>query len=113
MVVAGTADVGVEDRHAVGRRPRRGLAIELVVKDRTHRAVGQRPDIDSPCRRSFEAIDAERAPQADDAEAGAETLFGVRPALQDQLAQGCGSGTDRSGSAATALDGPVSVASVA
>jgi hypothetical protein len=89
------------------------VAIELVVEDRTHRAVGQRPDLDGPCRRGFEAMGAERALQADDAEAGAEALFGMRRALQDQLAQGCGGGTDRSGGAANALDGPVSVAPVA
>jgi hypothetical protein len=31
MVVAGSADVGVEERHAIGGPRLRGLAIELVV----------------------------------------------------------------------------------
>ena len=46
MVVAGAADVGVEDRGGVGGPRLRGLAIELVVEDRAHRAVGQRADLD-------------------------------------------------------------------
>jgi hypothetical protein len=63
-----------------------GLAIELVVEDRAHRAVGRRADLDRSSGRRFEAIGAKRPQQADDAEAGTEALFGMRPALQDQLA---------------------------
>src|SRR2546423_4565767 len=48
VVVARSADIGVKDRHTIGRRPLRSLAIELVVEDRAHRAVGQRADLDSP-----------------------------------------------------------------
>src|ERR1700687_2378597 len=88
MVVAGSADVGVEDRDDVGRRSVRGLAIELVVEDRAHRAVGQRTDLDGARGRRFEAIGAERPHQAHDAETGAEALLRMRSALQDQLAQG-------------------------
>ena len=82
---------------AVGWRPVRGLAIELVVEDRAHRAVGQRADLDGAHRRRFETIGAERPDQAHDAEAGAEALFGMRPALQDQLAQRRRRRTDRGG----------------
>ena len=39
MVVAGSTDIGVEDRDTVGGPRLRGLAIELVVEDRAHRAV--------------------------------------------------------------------------
>lgn len=60
MVVAGSADVGVEDRNSVGWRPVRGLTIELVVEDRAHRAVGQRADLDGAYCRRFETIGAER-----------------------------------------------------
>jgi hypothetical protein len=42
VVVARSVDIGVEDRHAVGGRPLRRLAIELVVEDGAHRAVGPR-----------------------------------------------------------------------
>ena len=50
---------------------------------------------------------------AHDAETGAEALFGVWPALQDQLAQRGRGGTDRGGLVANALDRPIGVAPVA
>src|SRR3954452_10281668 len=113
VVVARSADIGVKDWHTIGRRPLRSLAIELVVEDRAHRAVGQRADLDRPRGGGFEAIGAERPHQAHNAEAGTEALFGMRPALQDQLAQRGSSWADRSGLAANALDRPVGIASVA
>src|ERR1700758_5742613 len=96
VVVARSADVGVEDRHAIGGRPLCGVPIELVVEDRAHRAVGQRADLNRPRGGGFEAIGAEWAHQPHDAEAGAEALLRVGPALQDQLAQRGSSWTDRS-----------------
>jgi len=45
--------------------------------------------------------------------AGAEALFGMRPALQDQLAKGGSGRANRSGLAANALDGPVGIAPMA
>src|ERR1700688_3118126 len=103
MVVAGSADVGVEDRDGMGWRPVRGLAIELVVEDGAHRAVGQRADLNGARGRRFETLGAERPHQANDTETGAEALFGVGPALQDQLAQGGRGGTDRRRLVANAL----------
>jgi hypothetical protein len=97
----------VEDWHAIGGRPLRGLAIELVVEDRAHRTVGQRADLDCPRGGGFETIGAEWPHQPHDAQAGPEALLRVGPALQDQLAERGGSGADRSGLAANALDGPV------
>ena len=85
VVVARSADIGVEDRHVIGGRLRR-LAIELVVEDGAHRAVGQGADLDCPGGGRFEAIGAERPHQPHDAEASAEALFGMGPAFQDQLA---------------------------
>ena len=76
----------MEDRHTIGGRPLRSLAIELVVEDGAHRAVGQRADLDRPRGGGFEAIGAEWPHQAHDAEAGTEALLRVGPALQDQLA---------------------------
>src|SRR5258708_6598813 len=113
MVVAGSSDVGMEDRNGVGRPATGGLAIELVVEDRAHRAVGQRADLDGAHRRRFDPIGTERPHQAHDAEARAEALFWVRSALQDQLAQGGRRWTDGSGLAANALDGPIGVSPVA
>ena len=85
MVVAGAADIGMEDRNGVGGLATVGLPVELVVEDRAHRAVGQRADLDGTHRRRFDPIGTERPHQAHDAQAGAEALFRVRPALQDQL----------------------------
>src|SRR5437899_2328517 len=48
VVVARSADIGVKDRHAIGGRPLRSLAIELVVEDGAHRPIGQRADLDRP-----------------------------------------------------------------
>jgi len=44
---------------------------------------------------------------------GAEALFGMRPALEDQLAQGGGSRTNGCGFAADARDRPISVEAMA
>src|ERR1700750_2167463 len=86
VVVARSANVGVEDRHAIGGWLLGSLAIELVVEDGSHRAVGQGADLDRPRGGGFQAIGAERPHQPHDAEAGSEALLGVGPALQDQLA---------------------------
>src|SRR4051794_32427513 len=47
------------------------------------------------------------------AKTGAEALFGVRPTLQDQLAQGRRGRADRGGFMANALDRPIGIAPVA
>jgi hypothetical protein len=112
VVVARSADIGVEQRRVGGRWRLRSLAIELVVEDRAHRAVGQGADLDRPYS-GFEAIGTEGTRQSDNAETSAETLLRVGPTLQDELVQ-CGRGrTDRSGLAANALDGPIGVAPMA
>ncbi len=98
ILVARPADVGVKDRDCVGTGRIGDLAVELVVEDRAHRAVGQGADLDGAHRCCFETLDAERPDQAHDTQAGAEALFRVRPALQDQLAQ-------------AAVAGPITVAS--
>src|SRR6201988_2982060 len=113
VVVARSADVGVEDRHAIGGRRLRSVAIELVVEDGSHRAVGQCADLDRPRGGGFQAIGTKRPHQPHDAEASSEALLGVGPALQDQLAERGGGWADRSGLAANALDRPVGVAAMA
>jgi hypothetical protein len=60
VVIAGSADVGVEDRDGIDRPRLRSLAIELVVEDRAHRAVGECADFDSAGCRRFHAVGAER-----------------------------------------------------
>src|SRR6516162_9825464 len=112
MVVARLADVGVEQRDLVDGRWRR-TSVELVIEDRAHRAIGQGADLDGSGRGGFEASGAKRPHQADDAQTGAEALFGMRPTLQDQIAKASGGRADRSGSAANAFNGPIGVAPVA
>ena len=53
--------------------------------------------------------DTERSRQAQDAKAGSEALFGVRPVLQDELAERRGCWPDEGGVSADAADGPVGV----
>src|SRR5207302_8277610 len=48
VVVARSADIGVEDRHAIGGWRLWGLAVELVVEDGGHRAGGQGGGLDLP-----------------------------------------------------------------
>ncbi|MCA6105541.1 hypothetical protein J6525_45760 [Bradyrhizobium sp. WSM 4400] len=48
--------------------------------------------------------------EPDDAEASAEALLGVRPLIEDQVAQRRGGRPDRGGLLANALDGPAGVA---
>jgi hypothetical protein len=99
----------MEERHTVGGRWLRRLAIELVVEDRAHRAVGQRPDLDRSGGGGFEALDTEWPRQPDDAEAGAEALLRVRPTLDDELAQRSGGRTDRSGPRGECARSPIGV----
>src|SRR3984893_14110863 len=86
VVVARSADIGVEDWHAIDRRPLRSLAIAFVGEEGAPGAVGQRADLDRRRGGGFEAIGTEWPHEPHDAEAGSEALFGMGPALQDQLA---------------------------
>jgi len=52
------------------------LAIELVVENGAHRAVGRRADLDRPCRGGFEEVGAEWSHQPHDPKSGAEALLG-------------------------------------
>ena len=74
----------MEDRHAVCGALVRSVTIELVVEDGADRSVGERADLDGAGGGSFEAIDAERSGEAQDAEAGSESLLGMGPSLQDE-----------------------------
>jgi hypothetical protein len=56
---------------------------------------------------------AERPRQPQDAQAGSESLFGVRPMLQDELTERRGCRPDERGLPADAVDGPVGVTTMA
>src|ERR1700730_15383844 len=102
----------MDDRRAVRGTPVRSLPIELMVEDGTDRSVAERANLDGACGGGFEAFAAERAHQPQDAAAGAETLFGMGPAFQDEFAQRRGCRPDAGGFLADAVDGPVGVAAM-
>ena len=92
MVVAAATDVAVLN----GRLVRHGLRaigpVEVVAQDRGDRAVATGANIDAALAGRLDAFGALGAHQSQDAEAGAETLFGVRLGMQDLLDQGGGDG---------------------
>ena len=73
------------DRCAVRGRLVRGLPIELVIEDGTDGSVGEGVDVNGTCAGRFEPFTAERAFEAQDAEASPEALFGMRSAFQDEF----------------------------
>jgi len=79
MRVARAANVGVPDWRAVGGRLWRVVAIELVVEDRSHRAIAERADLDRAGAGGVQARGAKRSRQADNAKTSAEALLGVWP----------------------------------
>src|SRR6266581_6400211 len=99
----------MEDRRAVRSTLVCGVSIELVVEDGTERAVGERADLDGARGGGFQTCDAERPRQTQDAKTGSESLFGVGPVLQDELAECCGCWPDEGGVPADTADGPVGV----
>ena len=78
MVVAGTADVGVQDRRAV-RGERRRLAIEPVLDDGGDALVIERADLDCSDRDSLGPSSIDAAIYFLDAEAGPEPLLRFSP----------------------------------
>src|SRR5206468_12270825 len=84
----------MEDRRAVRSTLVRGVSIEFVVEDGTDRSVGERTDLDGTRGGGFQPYDTERPRQPQDAEAGSGALLGVRPVLQDKIADRDGCGPD-------------------
>lgn len=84
----------------------------MVVEDGTDGAVGARADLQRAAARGVDALAAEPLDQSDDAEAGAEALFGMRPLGQNLLAQKGRVRADRGGLPGDPLDRPVGEAPV-
>src|SRR5437588_2101571 len=103
----------MEDRRVVRGTLVRDVSIELVVEDGAHRSVGERADLDGPRGGGFQTCDAERPRQTQDAEAGSEALFRMRPLLQDEIAERGGCWPDEGGVPADTADGPVGVTAMA
>src|SRR5215475_3610539 len=98
------------DRRAVRGRLFHGLPIELVIEDGADGSIGESIDVDSACGSGFEPITAERALEAQDAEAGPEALFGMRSAFQNEFTQRSRRRSDSARIAADTLDRPIGVA---
>src|ERR1700691_2103616 len=113
MVVARPADVGMEDRGRVRWALWRGPPVELVVEDGFDGAIGPGADLDGPLGGGLDARCAKGTGKTNDAETGAIALLGMRPALEDVLAQRRGRRADLAGVFPDALDRPAGVASVA
>jgi len=113
MVIARAADVFVLDRGRVRGAFWRRLPIELVVENGFDRAVGLGADLYGARRRGFDALEPIGPDKADDAETGAIALLGMRPRLQNLLAQRRRRRADFAGVLANALDGPTGVTPVA
>jgi hypothetical protein len=75
----------------------RPSAIEVVLEDRVDRAVGARTDLERPAAGGLEPFAAIGLGQPQDADAGAEALFGLRTLAQDDLDQRRGVAADRAG----------------
>src|SRR5258706_11025517 len=103
----------MEDRRAVRGTLVRGVSIEFVVEDGTDRSVGERADLDGTRGSGFQPCDTERSRQPQDAEAGSEALFGVRPVLQDKIAERGGWPPHGGGLPADTGDSPIGAKAVA
>ena len=103
----------MKDRHAVRGTLVRGVSIELVIEDGANRSLGQRADLDGARGGRLQTSDAERARQTQNAEAGSESLFGMRSVLEDEIAQRRGCRPDEGGIPADTADSPVGVAAMA
>ena len=108
MVVAAAADIGMKDRRAV-RWLMCGVPIELVVEDGTDRSIGERADLDGACGGGFQTCSAKRSRQTQDAETGSEALFGMRPALQDVIAERRGCRTNEGSVSTDTANSPIGV----
>src|SRR5580704_700487 len=103
----------MEDRNAFCGARGCSMSIDLVVENGANRAVGERADLDGAGCGGFQPRDTEWPRQPQDAEAGSEALLGVRPLLQDELAQRRGCRTDERGVPAYTVDGPVGITAMA
>ena len=84
-----------------------------VVEDGFDGAVGPGADLDGPLGGGLDARRAKGTGKTDDAEAGAVALLGMRPGLEDVLAERRGRGADLAGVFPDAFDRPAGVAPMA
>ena len=110
MEVVWAADVEVIDR-----RPVRGLwcaALEIVLEDGSERGIGRGADLQSPFASRFQPFAAMDLGEAEDADTGAEALFGMGFGAQNDADQDPGMGPVGGGPASDAFLGPIGIAAV-
>jgi len=61
--------------------------VEAIVEDGAHRAIGPGPDLQRSGASGIDPVAAEALVKADNSEAGAKALLGMRPVGKDALAQ--------------------------
>src|SRR5215467_15130124 len=110
VVVAGAANVLVDQQRRFGAGGRGAFA--AVLQNGGDRGVGSRAKHQRASAGRIDALGTIAFDQAQDADAGAETLLGVRPRAQNDIDEHGGVGTDRLGLMADALMGPVAIAPV-
>ena len=108
MVVAGTANVGVQDRCAA-RGERRHLAVEPVLDDGGNALVIERADLHGSDRDCLGPSSIDAAIETQDTEAGAEPLLRMGPPGQHGDDQRLSVGTDRASLALEAFGVPLGV----
>ena len=97
VVVVGAAHVLVRCGHAARSDRGQRHAIEAVLQDRVDMAIGARADGDRARARGLEPLGAVALGEAQDAEARAVALLGVRAIGEDRLDQLLGGGPDALG----------------
>src|SRR5262245_24437212 len=103
----------MQDRRVIRGAPGSRTPIEVVNEDRLERAIAARADIDGAGSGSLQPFAPVGRSEPQNAEAGTEALLGVRPLVEDEIAQGTGRRPDRRGVLADAADGPAGVAPMA
>src|SRR5271169_5572507 len=109
---AGATDVVVDNRRLVrgGCGP---FGFEVVLQDRVDGGEGARADLQRPTACRLQPLAAKTFDQPDDADRGAEALFGVRALAHDDLNQCSAIGSDLAGLPSDPLWCPVGIATVA
>jgi hypothetical protein len=86
------------------------LLVEPMLEDRLGRSVGTGADVEAAVASRFQPVGAVLVAQAQDADASAVALPGVRPAFEDQLGELGGAGADCRRVDANACKRPLGIA---
>ena len=108
MVVAGTTQIGVIEKRGGTAFPGRGV-VRLAREKGSDALAVEDAQFEGAGRDRFDACRVDAAIGAQNAQAGAEPLFGVRPAGEHGADQAFGVGSDLAGPAAEPIRRPLGV----